>query len=159
MIWGGGGKETRSAEEGVQERKVKHWTCSMHPQVNRKTNEGFCPICKMELIPVYEDEGGGTSEEGMASHKQIKLTPTAVALAEVDTTAVEQKIVVGEVRMVVIAVEQVFVTHQSRGMFVDPPGVATDETHSFGKMTADVLVYGEIGVAHLRPRISFQILH
>lgn len=32
---------------------IDHWTCSMHPQVN-KPGPGQCPICGMDLVPVYK---------------------------------------------------------------------------------------------------------
>jgi membrane fusion protein, copper/silver efflux system len=34
---------------------IEFWTCSMHPQV-RNELPGKCPICGMELVPVYKEE-------------------------------------------------------------------------------------------------------
>ncbi|MBP7088056.1 MAG: efflux RND transporter periplasmic adaptor subunit [Candidatus Omnitrophica bacterium] len=34
---------------------IEYWTCSMHPQV-KKDGPGKCPICAMELIPVYKQD-------------------------------------------------------------------------------------------------------
>ncbi|VAW17637.1 Probable Co/Zn/Cd efflux system membrane fusion protein, partial [hydrothermal vent metagenome] len=42
-----------SAEGSSGEKKVKYWTCAMHPQI-KLPKEGQCPICSMDLIPVYE---------------------------------------------------------------------------------------------------------
>ncbi|MDO9555600.1 MAG: heavy metal-binding domain-containing protein, partial [Atribacterota bacterium] len=36
------------------QRKIKFWTCSMHPQI-KLPKSGKCPICNMDLIPVYEE--------------------------------------------------------------------------------------------------------
>lgn len=44
--------ETRSDTE------VKYWTCTMHPEV-KSDEEGNCPICGMDLIPVYERSDSG----------------------------------------------------------------------------------------------------
>lgn len=53
------GQEATGGEKpGAQERKIRYWTCSMHPEVVRDA-PGTCPICGMDLVPVYED-GGGT---------------------------------------------------------------------------------------------------
>lgn len=36
-------------------RQILYWTCSMHPQV-RSDKPGKCPICGMNLIPIYKGE-------------------------------------------------------------------------------------------------------
>ncbi len=36
--------------------KILYWTCVMHPSV-RMPEPGTCPVCSMDLIPVYEGEG------------------------------------------------------------------------------------------------------
>ncbi|EMR02720.1 efflux RND transporter periplasmic adaptor subunit [Cesiribacter andamanensis] len=54
------------------------WTCSMHPQI-RQPEPGLCPLCGMELIPMREDA------EGAASPTQVRLSPSAAALAGVQT--------------------------------------------------------------------------
>ncbi|KAA3599371.1 MAG: DUF3347 domain-containing protein [Calditrichaeota bacterium] len=69
------------------------WTCSMHPQV-RLPKPGLCPICRMDLIPLVED----TSEEG--NEREIKMSESAMKLAEIQTTKIERKFVDVEVRMV-----------------------------------------------------------
>ncbi len=46
----------RNTEQvGDQERKIKYWTCGMHPAV-KQDGPGSCPICNMDLIPVYDEE-------------------------------------------------------------------------------------------------------
>ena len=93
----GGGKpqkhEPTSAEATSKEKKVKHWTCSMHPQINRP-GPGKCPICAMDLIPVYEGVG---EEEGP---RELTMSETGKRLAEIQTTPVERKFVSAEVRMI-----------------------------------------------------------
>lgn len=76
-----------SDEKSEKEKKIKYWTCGMHPSV-RAEGPGKCPICGMNLVPVYEkgpesDTGGETS-----GPIQIKLSPREVQLADVRTDRV-----------------------------------------------------------------------
>ncbi len=49
-------KEQRSAVKTQDaSAQIEYWTCSMHPQV-RKDGPGKCPICWVELIPVYRED-------------------------------------------------------------------------------------------------------
>jgi len=57
------------------------YTCSMHPQI-RQGEPGSCPICGMALTPVQ------THSQESDSPYQLKMTPSAVALANIATTAV-----------------------------------------------------------------------
>ncbi len=70
------------------------WTCSMHPQI-RMHKPGKCPICFMDLIPVSSNGGGG----GLGPD-QIRLSETAMQLANIQTTAVTRAYAVRAVRMV-----------------------------------------------------------
>jgi len=38
-------------------RKVLYYTCPMHPSVKAE-KPGACPICGMNLVPVYDTQGG-----------------------------------------------------------------------------------------------------
>ncbi len=58
------------------------WTCSMHPQI-RKSEPGNCPICGMDLIPLASEE------DSEASPNAIKMSPTAMQLANVQTAVVQ----------------------------------------------------------------------
>ncbi len=68
------------------------WTCSMHPQI-RKKEAGDCPICGMDLIPVSSVE---TSEE---NPMEIKMSPTAMQLANVQTAIVKKEKPVKQVKL------------------------------------------------------------
>ena len=37
-------------------KTIRYWTCVMHPTVKMQ-ELGSCPVCKMDLIPVYEGSG------------------------------------------------------------------------------------------------------
>ena len=62
------------------EGSAQLWTCAMHPQI-KQAEPGDCPICGMDLIPV------ATNEVGLQPH-EIKMTPNALALANVTTSTV-----------------------------------------------------------------------
>jgi membrane fusion protein, copper/silver efflux system len=69
------------------------WTCSMHPQF-QLPSPGECPICFMDLIPL-EDDG----QEGLGP-RDLVLSESAVALAEIRTAPVMQDFAVREVALV-----------------------------------------------------------
>lgn len=81
-------KMTETEEAKKAEREILYWTCGMHPSV-RVTPEQYeegqekCPICNMDLVPVYED--GAPTEEGEVV---LKLSPRAQKLASVRTSEV-----------------------------------------------------------------------
>jgi membrane fusion protein, copper/silver efflux system len=64
------------------------WTCSMHPQI-RLPEPGKCPICFMDLIPVKID--ASTDGVEAVSLRQIRLSPEARKLAEVEVFPVERR--------------------------------------------------------------------
>lgn len=85
----------KSANEMNQEKKIKYWTCSMHPQI-KLPKKGLCPICAMDLIPVYE----GGSEGGNESEVSLTLSEAGRKLAEVESEEVKFQEVSNEVRLV-----------------------------------------------------------
>ena len=64
----------------------------MHPQI-RKNEAGECPICGMDLIPVSSTE---TSE---GNPMEIKMSPTAMQLANVQTAIVKKEKPIKEIRL------------------------------------------------------------
>ena len=68
------------------------WTCSMHPQI-QLPKPGKCPICFMDLILLdSQDEGGG--------EREIRVSPYAAKLMELETSVVERRFAEAEIRMV-----------------------------------------------------------
>lgn len=67
------------------------WTCSMHPQI-RQSEPGQCPICGMDLIPLE-------SETSDVDPLELRMSPTAMQLANVQTTVVGAGQATREVRM------------------------------------------------------------
>ena len=67
-------------------KKIRFWTCVMHPTVKMQ-EPGSCPVCKMDLIPVYEGSG-------------LELTEQQKALIPVRTEPVAFRKVAREIRTV-----------------------------------------------------------
>jgi Cu(I)/Ag(I) efflux system membrane fusion protein len=82
------------AKEDASGRHIRYWTCSMHPQI-RQPKKGKCPICFMDLIPVYETTRGGLTEG-----PSLILSKAARELAEIETSPVEYRPLSTTVRMV-----------------------------------------------------------
>ncbi len=85
-----GGKNTDKQHVHEQEAGQTIWTCSMHPQI-RKNEAGDCPICGMELIPLGDKEEAGPNE--------IRMSPTAMQLANVQTSIIGKETPVKEIRL------------------------------------------------------------
>ncbi|KJD34506.1 RND transporter [Tamlana nanhaiensis] len=80
LFFGGSSNENPSHEHQDQAHTKQLWTCSMHPQI-MQPEPGDCPICGMDLIPAEAGADGLTAN-------QFKLTPNAMALANIQTTVV-----------------------------------------------------------------------
>ncbi len=70
------------------------WTCSMHPQIILPSNDQKCPICFMDLIPLQTDQGEGLGPA------DLRLSPSAMALAEIRTAPVQRRPVARPLRLV-----------------------------------------------------------
>ena len=82
MLFNGGTSHSTSTEvHNHSAANPQQWTCSMHPQILQQ-EPGDCPICGMDLIPA-ESTASGLAPE------QFKLTPNALALANIQTSIVE----------------------------------------------------------------------
>ncbi|MGD9160594.1 MAG: efflux RND transporter periplasmic adaptor subunit [Desulfobacteraceae bacterium] len=81
--------------EGLQtQSKIKYWTCSMHPQIH-EARPGKCPICGMDLIPVYNED-----TQNASGARDLKMSPLAMKLADIETSKVERKFVPADIRLV-----------------------------------------------------------
>lgn len=67
-----------------KDKKILYWTCGMHPSV-RMDKPGKCPICGMDLVPVYE-KSADKGEEGAVA--VVELGERARKLAQVKTDVV-----------------------------------------------------------------------
>ncbi|RJP17039.1 MAG: efflux RND transporter periplasmic adaptor subunit [Candidatus Abyssobacteria bacterium SURF_5] len=81
-------------EAHAEEENIRYWTCSMHPHI-QMPEPGKCPICFMDLVPVYE-----SSRSSGMDGPVLALSETARELAEIETTPVEHRPLTKTVRMV-----------------------------------------------------------
>lgn len=88
----GGTPENQTSEHQHEQSENTTWTCSMHPQI-RQPEPGQCPICGMDLIPLNSES---SDEE---NPMEIKMSPTAMQLANVQTSVITRQKPVKEVRM------------------------------------------------------------
>ena len=100
LLSGCNGTETSRQEQAQTHKtestqpKIKYWTCSMHPQIHMP-GPGKCPICGMDLIPVYNEEAQNAS-----GAPELKMSPNAQKIAEIETSKVVRKFVPFEIRLV-----------------------------------------------------------
>lgn len=88
----GGTPENQTSEHKHEQSENTIWTCSMHPQI-RQPEPGQCPICGMDLIPLNSES---SDEE---NPMEIKMSPTAMQLANVQTSVITKQKPVKEVRI------------------------------------------------------------
>lgn len=94
LVRGGGDATTTNAGDHEAHAAASSvWTCSMHPQI-QLPEFGQCPICFMDLIPLEDDAGAGLGP------RDLKLSKSAVALAEIRTAPVERRFVARTVSLV-----------------------------------------------------------
>lgn len=67
------------------------WTCSMHPQI-KQPDPGKCAICGMDLIPMIDNSDSDNPFE-------IKMSSTALQLANVQTSLVKKEKAVKNIRI------------------------------------------------------------
>jgi Cu(I)/Ag(I) efflux system membrane fusion protein len=82
LFFSGSGSENDSVQTQDHASQETIWTCSMHPQI-RQSEAGDCPICGMELIPLEE-------ETGNSDPREIRMSPTAMKLASVQSQVVSK---------------------------------------------------------------------
>jgi len=87
----GGGNMTTDPTQEADTSKNQIWTCSMHPQI-QLPKPGQCPICFMDLIPLETEDSGDSPTE-------LKMSPTAMKLAEITTARVRRGAAEAEIRL------------------------------------------------------------
>jgi hypothetical protein len=73
-----GGAVRHSIAPTDSTRKPLYYTCPMHPSV-RESAPGFCPICGMNLVPVYA--------ENTQTNSAVSLTPMVCCAAPASATS------------------------------------------------------------------------
>jgi Cu(I)/Ag(I) efflux system membrane fusion protein len=84
LLFGNSSEEKKAHDHAEISETNKMWTCSMHTQI-MQPEAGDCPICGMDLIPAETSQDGLNADE-------FKLTKNAIALANIQTSIVENTI-------------------------------------------------------------------
>jgi membrane fusion protein, copper/silver efflux system len=94
LVFGGSDTTGKSENEVSTEdhSEMEHapgtlWTCAMHPQIKME-KPGDCPICGMTLVPMESDAVGDDDADGDYT---VRLSNTAMKIAEVSTSTVERR--------------------------------------------------------------------
>ena len=72
-------------------RKALYYTCAMHPWV-RESKPGPCPVCGMNLTPVYGNKNGIATETNVDSGT-VTLEPDSISTINVQTDLAERRAV------------------------------------------------------------------
>ncbi len=138
--------QTKESASTVEDGALKpeFYTCSMHPQI-KQPNPGKCPLCAMDLIPVYKGQG---NNEGP---RELTMSPAAQKLAEIQSVPVEKKFVAAEVRMVgkvvydetKLAYITAWVPGRLDRLFVDYTGVRVQEGDHLVKLYSPELLQAQ----------------
>jgi Cu(I)/Ag(I) efflux system membrane fusion protein len=98
----------KAPHETTGEEEILYWTCSMHPEI-KSDEEGNCPICGMNLIPVKKGHEHGGDDDGA----YLYLKERDIALAGVKTVPALKKNLYKEIRATgVVAYDPTLVTAQ-----------------------------------------------
>lgn len=77
------GTASTTGQDAPAAAEPEYWTCSMHPSVHRD-EEGTCPICGMDLVPVYAGDAPDADTE--TAMPGMEDTPEQRATFRVDPT-------------------------------------------------------------------------
>ena len=66
-------------------RKILYYQSAMHPWI-KSDKPGKCPICGMDLVPVYEDDAKATNDPNM-----VALNADSVSVVNVQTETVKRR--------------------------------------------------------------------
>ncbi|HZP61428.1 MAG TPA: efflux RND transporter periplasmic adaptor subunit [Opitutaceae bacterium] len=75
-----------ASSSGPDGDDVDHYTCTMHPSVRSHDPHGKCPICGMDLVPVYKKNAAASPTPSAAGPKKIKLYKSTMMPGETSPT-------------------------------------------------------------------------
>jgi Cu(I)/Ag(I) efflux system membrane fusion protein len=70
----GTGSCTKQGSPSAADTNIDYYTCTMHPSVRSKT-PGKCPICSMDLVPVYKRVANVSRPEGSSNSAGSESSP------------------------------------------------------------------------------------
>jgi len=79
-----------STRPKTSEKKVEYWTCSMHPQI-KADKPGNCPICGMQLVPVYTSSAAGGEGSKSSDQGEVYLTDEGIRQSGVRVEPVQTR--------------------------------------------------------------------
>ncbi len=96
LLFGGGGLYLSGVFTGAGSslpEGVSHYTCPMHPQIH-EDHPGQCPICHMDLVPVYKQGFGPEKEKESSSGEHVHgSTQTKSSRGEVSLSYERQQLI------------------------------------------------------------------
>jgi multidrug efflux pump subunit AcrA (membrane-fusion protein) len=135
------------AQSEPGEREILYYTCGMHPTV-RVSPEDYekgntsCPICHMDLIPVYKEQAGTGSDTEVGEHEGheeaevlVRLSERARSLAQVKAEEVQFRHLFKEIKTIgqidyderMVALVAAWITGRIDKLFVDYTGLTVEK--------------------------------
>lgn len=87
-----GSAPTAAAPAAAAGRKILYYQSPMHPWI-KSDKPGKCPICNMDMVPIYENAEGTNTGFG------LKLNADSVNVANVQTVLVQQRAIFHTLRV------------------------------------------------------------
>ena len=97
VVWMAKSHSPASATAAASGRKILYYQSSMHPWI-KSDKPGKCPICGMNLVPVYEGDAG------MAADGGVTLKSNSITALNVQTVAVARQPLVRTLRVAGVVV-------------------------------------------------------
>lgn len=99
----------KASESMASDSNVAYYTCTMHPFVRSQDPKGKCPVCGMDLVPIYKSAGtpgSGSSPNAVTvsvgssfdSNGMVNLTPERLKEIGVTTEVVTKRRLTRSVR-------------------------------------------------------------
>lgn len=84
--------------KGRTEKRPKYYQDSMHPWV-KSDQPGLCPICSMDLSPIYDDRTNVLAAQGGKGRQTVSLSKEGVTVAHVQTEKVRRQTILKTLRV------------------------------------------------------------
>ena len=80
------------------EKRPKYYQDSMHPWV-KSDQPGMCPICSMELSPIFDDKANSPAGKDSKGRQTVTLSKDGVTVAHVQTEKVRRRTILKTLRV------------------------------------------------------------